>query len=138
MMFKALVVLMMLLLSNASVLAEGDATFKAWLEALKAEAIEKGISEETVASTFEHAEYLPRVVVSDRTQPEFISTFFTYTQKRVTRGRVAAGRQNDKSMRHCLIRLRRNMAYQKVLLLPFGGWKRIMVPIKAMWVCHHH
>ena len=91
-MFKVLV-LMMFVFNSAIVFADGDATFNAWLENLKVEAKENNISEETIVSTFEHAEYLPRVIVLDRTQPEFISTFFTYIQKRVTRGRVEAGRE---------------------------------------------
>lgn len=84
---------MLLVLSSVNVFAEGDATFTAWLKALKIEAKDKGISEETIASTFEDAKFLPRVIVLDRTQPEFISTFFSYIQKRVTQGRVAAGRK---------------------------------------------
>lgn len=84
---------LVLLLGSVNVFAEGDPTFNAWLEALKEEARQNNISEETITQTFEQAEYKPRVIKLDRSQPEFISTFFSYIQKRVTSARIEAGRE---------------------------------------------
>jgi peptidoglycan lytic transglycosylase B len=119
-MFKVLV-LMMFALTTVNTVAEGDPTFTAWLEALKAEAREKNISEETIASTFKNAEYMPRVIVSDRSQPEFVSTFFTYIQKRVTRGRVDAGRQKLKKHQELLREIEKQYGVPKNILVAFWG-----------------
>jgi peptidoglycan lytic transglycosylase B len=114
-------VLMMFLFGCKTVFAEGDATFVAWLDALKAEAREKGISEETIASTFDHAEYLPRVIVMDRTQPEFISTFLTYVQKRVTRARVEVGRKKLEQYAMLFNHVEAQYGVPKNILVAFWG-----------------
>ncbi len=82
----------MFLLLSANALAEGDPTFNAWLDALKKEARDKNISEQAIENTLQNATFLPRVIELDRSQPEFVSTFFSYMQKRVTRQRVEDGR----------------------------------------------
>jgi membrane-bound lytic murein transglycosylase B len=119
-MFKFFVLIIMLLGSKL-VLAEGDATFTAWVEALKAEARQKNISEKTIESTFENAEYLPRVIVLDRAQPEFISTFFNYIQKRVTRARVEAGRQKLQQYAILLNQVEKQYGVPKNILVAFWG-----------------
>lgn len=112
---------MMFVFNSAIVFASGDATFNAWLENLKVEARENNISEETIVSTFEHAEYLPRVIVLDRTQPEFISTFFTYIQKRVTRGRVEAGRVKLEQHKALLNKVEMQYGIPKNIIVAFWG-----------------
>lgn len=114
-------VLMMFVFSSKAAFATGDATFTAWLEALKAEAREKNISEETITKTFDGAEYLPRVIVMDRTQPEFISTFFSYVQKRVTRARVEAGRNKLQQYAVLLNEVELQYGVPKNILVAFWG-----------------
>jgi membrane-bound lytic murein transglycosylase B len=114
-------ILMMIVFASRAVFANGDATFTAWLEALKAEAREKRISEETIKNTFAGAEYLPRVIVMDRTQPEFISTFFSYIQKRVTRARVEAGRNKMQQYAVLLNEVELRYGVPKNILVAFWG-----------------
>lgn len=108
-------------LGSANAFADVDATFAAWLEALKDEAREKNISEETITSTFEDAQFLPRVIVLDRTQPEFISTFFNYIQKRVTQSRVAAGREKLQKHAVLLKKIEKQYGVPKNILVSFWG-----------------
>ncbi len=68
------------------------ADFSAWLKEFKAEAKAENISSKTIKATFKKAKYLPQVIVLDRAQPEFISPFLSYVEKRVTPNQIALGR----------------------------------------------
>lgn len=112
---------LVLLLGSVNVFAEGDPTFNAWLEALKEEARQNNISEETITQTFEQAEYKPRVIKLDRSQPEFISTFFSYIQKRVTSARIEAGREKLQEHEVLLDKIERHYDVPKTILVSFWG-----------------
>ncbi|TNE33375.1 MAG: lytic murein transglycosylase, partial [Alphaproteobacteria bacterium] len=49
--------------------------FDAWLQKLKEEAHEKGISQPTINAAFAHVKLIERVVKLDRKQPEVVQTF---------------------------------------------------------------
>jgi membrane-bound lytic murein transglycosylase B len=66
--------------------------FAEWLREFKQEAKAENISAKTIKATFKNAKYLPRVIVLDRGQPEFISPFLTYVKKRVTPSKIELGR----------------------------------------------
>ena len=75
-------------------LAQDPAGFEAWVEALRIEALEKGISKETVDEALTGLEApLPRVVELDRNQPEFTLTLEGYLSRVATQSRVAMGKQ---------------------------------------------
>ena len=67
--------------------------FQTWLEAVRTEALEKGISKATLDSAFYGISPETRVVELDRHQVEFTQTFWTYLRNSVTEGRVAKGRK---------------------------------------------
>lgn len=73
-MFNVLFAIFILLGSVIAFPDEQD-DFTIWLEAVKAQARSENISERTVEHTFKKATYLPNVIVLDRSQPEFVSTF---------------------------------------------------------------
>jgi peptidoglycan lytic transglycosylase B len=75
----------------APALAQED--FSAWLDTFKQEAQSRGISPATLDAAFTGAQPVPRVLELDRSQPEFIQTFSSYLQGRVTPGRVARGQE---------------------------------------------
>jgi len=52
-----------------------------------------GISDETANNAVSHIEFLPDVIALDRSQPEFISPFLDYYQKRVNVAKVQRGQQ---------------------------------------------
>lgn len=112
---------LILLVCSSQTFANGDATFTTWLEALKEDARKDNISEKTITKTFDNAQYLPRVVVLDRTQPEFISTFFSYIQKRVTQARVAAGRDQLKKQDALFKNIEKKYGVPKNILVAFWG-----------------
>jgi len=62
--------------------------FNIWLNKFKIRALKKGISEETINSSFKNAKYLEQVIKYDRYQPEFFEDTKTYINKRATRSRM--------------------------------------------------
>lgn len=101
--------------------AGGDPTFEAWLEQLKLEASAQGVSDRTINSTFRDVKFLPRVIELDQSQPEFISTFLTYIDKRVTEGRVDVGRRKLKQHMKLLNEVERLYGVPKNIIVAFWG-----------------
>ena len=65
--------------------------FKIWLKNFKIEAIQKGISEQTVELVFKDVRYLEKVIKYDRKQPEFIELTEIYVNKRATKKKSPKG-----------------------------------------------
>lgn len=80
-----------LLLTSSVSAAEDD--FSVWLENVRIEAMVSGISDNTANDVVSRIQFLPDVIVMDRSQPEFISPFLDYYQKRVDKLKVQKGRQ---------------------------------------------
>ena len=66
-----------------------------WLERLKAEMIERGISEDTIEEVYEQSYYHPKpeVVKIDRNQTEFVLTFSDYVNRVVNKKKVETAQQ---------------------------------------------
>jgi len=77
----------------AEVPPEGFAT---WLKALRTEAIEKGMSAQTVDAVVNDIKHLPRVIAKDRKQAEFHETYEEYLSKRVSPWRIKKGQALEK------------------------------------------
>jgi membrane-bound lytic murein transglycosylase B len=73
--------------------APSDAELSSWLEVLKAEALGRGISRETVAAALDSVEPIPRVLELDRRQPRAPKDFCGYLERRLTPTRIARGRR---------------------------------------------
>ena len=73
--------------------ATGTSEFDACLSDIRTAAIEAGISPTTLEQTLASVEQLPRVIASDRAQPEFTKTFTDYYSVRVSDLRVKNGRK---------------------------------------------
>lgn len=67
--------------------------FDEWLNALRAEAIEKGISKSVVESSLADVSYIERAVQADRAQPEFKESYQDYIHKRVSEWRIDKGQR---------------------------------------------
>ncbi len=102
-------------------MADENVHFETWLAALKAQAQAQHISVQTIDRTFEHAEYLPRVIMLDRAQPEFISPFLSYVEKRVTTDRVAQGREMLYEHEGLLTKIEAQYGVPKQILVAFWG-----------------
>ncbi|MGB7817073.1 MAG: lytic murein transglycosylase [Methylotenera sp.] len=95
--------------------------FSVWLKYLKVEAKEANISSKTIKSTFKRAKYLPQVIVLDRTQPEFISPFLSYIDRRVTPDKIALGRSMLLQHEALLSRIETQYGVPKQILVAFWG-----------------
>src|SRR5882757_1030144 len=51
--------------------------FQQWVTAFRAEAAGRGISQATLASAFDTAQFLPKVIDSDQSQAEFTKSIWT-------------------------------------------------------------
>ncbi len=80
-----------------------------------------GINNTAVDAVFAEVEALPRVIASDRTQPEFTQTFADYYNKRVTTFRVQTGRQMLYQHRDLLKAVSQNSGVPAQYLMAFWG-----------------
>ncbi len=82
----------------AIILASGSreglsSEFSVWLSELRSEALETGISEDTLINSIDQVTPIPRVIELDRSQPETTLTLQEYMQRVVPRSRVKKGKQ---------------------------------------------
>jgi len=69
-------------------------SFAEWLEDLRNEALQAGISPTTIEASFATVqEPIPRVLELDRSQPEFVQTFAGYMNNRLSDARIARGQR---------------------------------------------
>ena len=102
-------------------IAEENNPFETWLNNLKLEAKANHISAQTIHATFKNAQYLPRVIVLDRGQPEFISPFLTYIEKRVTPNKIEHGRALLQEHYALLSQIEAQYGVPKQILVAFWG-----------------
>jgi membrane-bound lytic murein transglycosylase B len=95
--------------------------FKDWLKQLKADAKQEKISAKTIKNTFKNAKYMPQVIALDRAQPEFISTFFTYIDNRVTPSKIARGKAMLQTHEALLKQVEAQYGVPKTVLVAFWG-----------------
>jgi membrane-bound lytic murein transglycosylase B len=79
--------------------------FPTWLNALRAEARQKGFSQGTIDSALREVEPIARVLELDRRQPETTITFDDYITRVVTQARVDSGRARIAENRELLERV---------------------------------
>lgn len=96
------------------------ADFQAWLEGVRAEAVSRGITAETLDTALVDLEPIPRVIELDRRQPEVVLTFEQYIERVASDARVRAGRRM----------LRRHQALLEEIGAAYGVQPRFIV---ALW-----
>ena len=120
-MFRSIKVSLLVLgLAFAFPAAGGAVEFAAWLEALKAEALGKGIRQATLDAALDGIRPIPRVIELDRNQPEFKLTFTQYMNRVVPQKRIERGRRL----------LAENKALLEAVSAKFGVQARFLV---ALW-----
>jgi lytic murein transglycosylase len=65
--------------------------FQQWVAAFRAEAAARGISQATLATAFDTAQFLPNVIESDQSQAEFTRAIWDYLDRTVSADRIRAG-----------------------------------------------
>ena len=97
------------------------ADFQSFLQDLRQDARQRGISERTLDASLVDIEPIPRVIELDRKQPEFTLTFDEYLGKTVSSVRVAKGRQLYEQHRELLERVGRDYGVQPRFILALWG-----------------
>jgi membrane-bound lytic murein transglycosylase B len=118
---KAILFSLLLMVTNLKAQVTDTDEFAVWLSALKEEATAANISSETIEKTFKHAEYLPRVIMFDRAQPEFISPFLPYIERRITPRKIALGQEMLQTYAPMLSRLEQQYGVPRQILVSFWG-----------------
>ena len=106
------------LLAFSSFLQAQQQSFAEWLEDLRREAAELGISAQTL-SALDTIEPLERVIELDNSQPEFVQTFTRYIGLRVTPGQVDRGQALLAENSQLLSEVQREYGVQPHYLMAF-------------------
>jgi membrane-bound lytic murein transglycosylase B len=119
-MFKKIIVIIALLASFSAQAFDSE-EFSTWLSEFKQEAKAENISAQTIKNTFKKAKYLPRVITLDRAQPEFISPFLIYIDKRIDPSKIAHGRAMLQAHQALLNQIETDYGVPKNILVAFWG-----------------
>lgn len=92
-----------------------------WLNALKQDAVNAGVSERTANATVHHIDLLPSVLKLDLAQPEFVSPFLSYYQNHVNIQKVVRGRELLAQHEDLLNKIELQYGVPKSLLVAFWG-----------------
>jgi membrane-bound lytic murein transglycosylase B len=107
------------LLAAAPACAQTD--FTAWLADFRRDATAQGISNDTLDAALTGITPVERVIVLDNRQPEFLSTFSDYLNKRVTASRVAKGQAKLAEHAALLDAVEQEYGVSKFVLVAFWG-----------------
>jgi len=95
--------------------------FNIWLNKFKIRALKKGISEETINSSFKNTKYIEQVIKYDRYQPEFFEDTKTYINKRATNSRILKAKALLIKNQKLFDQIERKFNVEKELLLALWG-----------------
>ncbi len=116
---KFIITLCFLIVTNIAF--SDEIGFKDWLKDFKILAKERGISELTINTMMDEANFLPKVIQYDRYQPEFYEDTKTYINKRVTKSKINNGVQNFKSKKKVILNIEKKYLVERELLLSLMG-----------------
>ena len=99
-----------------------DKEFKEWLSNFKEKAKTKyKISEKTLNEAFKNVKYNPKVISSDRKQPEFMKTFWKYSDSALKPERIANGKIMLKKYKTLLNNVSEKYGVPKEIIVAFWG-----------------
>ena len=116
-----IVFLLLLFFLGSSFATVSDADFKIWIESYKKNALNKGVSQQTLDLAFKNVKYLEKVIFYDRKQPEFFEDTVTYVGKRATSSRAKKARDLFKKNKSLFIDVEKNFNVEKEILLALWG-----------------
>ena len=90
-MMKIKIFLLFIFCISSSISFSDEITFDEWLVSFKNDALDQGISNNTLETVLSNAEYLPNVIKYDRYQPEFYEDTKTYVRKRTSNKKLKNG-----------------------------------------------
>lgn len=101
--------------------AQTQTEFETWLNEFKGQALQKGISQNTLNHAFETVTLNEKVLELDRRQPEFTRTFWQYFNSAVSEHRVKKGREMYKKHRPLLDQVTKQTGIPGRFLVAFWG-----------------
>jgi len=118
--FKILLFLFLSFFSYDSYASNKD--FDNWLVVFKKKAIEtEGISSSTINKAFLRVQFLDRLLVYDKKQPEFIEKTNVYLKKRVTKQRILIGKNLISENKTLLKKIEKEFGVPKEYLVALWG-----------------
>lgn len=94
--------------------------FAEWLQNLRSDALQAGISPATIEAAFATVEEpIPRVLELDRSQPEFVQTFAAYMRNRLSDARIARGQRMLEEYSELFSRIQAEYGVQPHYLVSF-------------------
>ena len=117
----SLLVLLKFLIYNSVFAATTDSGFETWLDSYKKNALEKGISQETIDTTFRNVKFLEQVIIYDRKQPEFFEDTITYVNKRATDFKAKKAKELLKKNLYLFNEVENKFKVEKEILLALWG-----------------
>ena len=118
--FKKLIIFYIFFIPSLN-LAANEIEFNKWVNSFKIEAINYGISKNTLDETLSNVRYIAKVIEYDRYQPEFYEDTFTYIKKRANKSKVKKGLTLYKKNIKFINSVEKDFAVEKELLLALMG-----------------
>lgn len=118
---SAVFAILALCVSAGGAAAQDKPSFDLWLQDLRQEALNEGISAATLNAAFANVEPIPRVVELDRRQPEFTLTFEQYLDRVVPAARVKKGRDRLAEHRDLLRTVEQRYGVQARFIVALWG-----------------
>lgn len=117
------VIALMSLAATASQVFAGTPApdFAAWLEGVRKEALDRGISPATLDRALTGLQPIPRVIELDQRQPEFVDAFLDYLDRRVTPARIEEGRRQLQQQQTLLAEIQRRYGIPPHILVALWG-----------------
>ncbi|MDZ4245783.1 MAG: lytic murein transglycosylase, partial [Dehalococcoidia bacterium] len=100
---------------------EAREPFPVWVEQLRAEALQEGISAGLLDEALHNLTPDPRVIRFDRSQPEFVQTFDEYLKARLTEARINEGKRLLRRHRDLLAPIAQKYGVGPSYLVAFWG-----------------
>jgi membrane-bound lytic murein transglycosylase B len=116
-----LIILSSLLVLNFGFAKEESESFESWLVSYKDFALKKGISKNTLDTTFKNVKFLKQVIKYDRKQPEFFEDTITYVSKRANNLRVKNAKKLLKENVSLFEKVENKFSVEKEILLALWG-----------------
>ncbi len=95
--------------------------FEAWKKTFAQEALAAGVSEAMLDTVLPQMKLLPQVIESDKKQPEFISTFWDYMDRAVSKSRIAKGKEMLEKYQKELNQVSKKYGVQPHYIVAFWG-----------------
>lgn len=106
---------------SAAVLADERPDYETYVESLKTEALEHGISEDAVQRAFADVTFYERAVSADRNQPERVLTLDTYLPRAVPDWKVQQGIEKYKEHEELLTQVGERFGVQPRFIVALWG-----------------